>query len=275
MPRHNPEVNKYWMCDEGRFTYHELREQRLGVADASKACPRAGTARSPRPASGSAMFQAHGEQIGVVLSALCSNEDNFALASLAKAVGAGHVFVAGKPPVPARADGRLRVADVNPNAAGIKAICEALGLTATPTYELDRGVPNTLRALVVLGDVMPGLDAGKLGELEVIALGAHERGPVAHARVALPIAAWAETAGTITNNKGHVQRMHPAFPPPGNAIAGWDAIVRLAHAAGDKFAWVHARDVFAAMIKAVPAWKDLVWQREARPLALRFAGSRG
>jgi NADH dehydrogenase/NADH:ubiquinone oxidoreductase subunit G len=221
------------------------------------------------------MFQAHGEQLGVVLSALHTNEDNFALAKLAKAVGAGHIYIAGKPPVPARADGRLRVADVNPNAAGVKAICDALGITPIPTYELDRGVPTTLRALVVLGDVAPGLDAAKLQELEVIAIGAHERGPVAHARVALPCSAWAEHAGTITNAKGHVQRMHAAFAPPGSAIAGWDAIVRIAQAAGHKLAWTHARDVFKDMTATVPGWKDLVWQREARPLALRFAGSRG
>ena len=50
---------------------------------------------------------------------------------------------------------------------------------------------------------------------------------------------------------------------------------RLAQAAGHKLAWVHARDAFTAMTKAVPGWNDLVWQREVRPLALRFAGSRG
>ena len=274
VPRHNPEVNHYWMCDEGRFTYHELREQRLGgptVDGLPASWDRAIAVAGKRLA----MYQAHGEQIGVVLSALASNEDNFALAQLAKAIGAGHVYVAGKPPVPARADGRLRVADVNPNTAGVKAICEALGLTLEPTYQLDRGLPQALRCLIVLGDVAPGLDPAKLAEIEVIALGTHERGPIAHAKVALPIAAWAETAGTITNNKGHVQRMHPAFPPPGTAIAGWDAIVRLAQAAGHKLAWAHAREAFTAMTQAVPAWKDLVWQREVRPLALRFAGSRG
>ena len=49
-------------------------------------------------------------QIGVVLSALHSNEDNFALARLAKEWKVTNVYVAGKPPVPARDDGRLRVA---------------------------------------------------------------------------------------------------------------------------------------------------------------------
>ena len=32
VPRHNAEVNHYWMCDEGRFTYHGLREERLASA---------------------------------------------------------------------------------------------------------------------------------------------------------------------------------------------------------------------------------------------------
>jgi hypothetical protein len=33
--------------------------------------------------------------------------------------------------------------------------------------------------------------------------------------------------------------------------------------------------VFKDMAAQIPAWKDLTWTREARPLALRFAGSRG
>ena len=75
----------------------------------------------------------------------------------------------------------------------------------------------------MLGDVLPGVDPAKLKELEYVAIAAHERGPVPHAKVALPAAAWAEVAGTITNSKGHVQRMHAAFPPPGQALPAWEA----------------------------------------------------
>ncbi|MEP6863481.1 MAG: 2Fe-2S iron-sulfur cluster-binding protein [Deltaproteobacteria bacterium] len=274
VPRLNAEVNQYWMCDEGRFTYHGLREERLASAIV-EGLPASWDRAVQAAAKRLGVFLKDASQVGVVLSALCSNEDNYALAKLAKAWGVGHVYIAGKPPVPARADGRLRVADVNPNTAGVKAICEALGFTAIPTYELDRGLPENLRALVMLGDVVPGLDAAKLKELEVISLSAHERGPVPNARVALPIAAWAETGATTTNIKGRVQRMHAAFAPPGAALAGWDAVVRLAAATGQKLAWSHARDVFKDMTQAVPAWKELTWQRDVRPLALRFAGSRG
>jgi len=276
VPRHNPDVNKYWMCDEGRFTYHDLREERLAGATV-EGLP-AGWDRAIASASkrlGVFLKDPTQNSIGVVLSAQHSNEDNFALAMLAKQWGIKQLYWAGKPAVPARADGKLRVADINPNSAGVKMIAQALGMPLTATYELNNNVPATLRALVILGDVFVGIDAGKLRELEVVSIAAHERGPVAHAKVALPAAAWAENAGTVTNAQGRVQRLHAAFAPPGNAIPAWEAIVRLAHATGVKLAWTHPREVFKDMTAAVPAWKELTWAREARPLQLRFAGSRG
>jgi NADH-quinone oxidoreductase subunit G len=274
VPRHNPDVNAYWMCDEGRFTYHDLREVRL-ASPTVDGLPAGWDRAIASAAKRLGVFLKDASQIGVVLSAVHSNEDNFALAKLAKDWGIKQVYIAGKPPVPARADGKLRVADINPNTSGVKAIADALGLTAVPAYELDRNIPATLRALVILGDVFAGIDAGKLRELDVISIAAHERGPVLSAKVALPAADWAENAGTITNLNGRVQRMHAAFTPPGSAIPAWEAVVRLAHATGVKLAWTHPREVFKDMTAQVPAWKELTWAREARPLQLRFAGSRG
>ncbi|HVK86829.1 MAG TPA: 2Fe-2S iron-sulfur cluster-binding protein [Kofleriaceae bacterium] len=269
VPRHNPEVNSYWMCDEGRFTYHGLREGRL-VGATVDGLP-AGWDRAIKAAADQLAVGRSAGQFAVVLSALASNEDNFALASLAKAWGVTHVYVAGKPPVPARADGRLRVADINPNHAGVKAIAEALGLQLKPSFELD----PSIRGVLALGDVLPGIEGERLASLAYVALSTHDSAPVKHAKTALPIAAWAECAGTITNNKGRVQRMHAAFPPPGQALPAWEVVVRLAQASGTKLNWTHAREVFKDMCAAVPAWKELTWAREARPLALRFAGSRG
>jgi NADH-quinone oxidoreductase subunit G len=279
VPRHNPDVNKYWMCDEGRLTYHDLREHRLAAPTVDGL-----------PAAWDRAIKSAAERItaagkagtAFVLSAVSSNEDNFALAKLAAALGCTNVSYAGRPPVPGRADGRLRVADVNPNTAGVRAILEALGPGATRGSDGNHGagakelgaLPPELRVVVMLGELLP-VEAGRLPELSVIAISPHERGPVAHAAVALPATAWAETAGTITNAQGRVQRMHAAFPAPGNALAGWEIVVRLAQALGVRLSWAHARDVFKDMTAAVPAWSGLSWAREARPLALRFAGSRG
>ncbi len=267
VPRHNPEVNQYWMCDEGRLTYHDLREHRLaaptvdGLPAAWDRAIKSAAERITAAGKAGAAF---------MLSATSSNEDNFALARLAGALGCANVFHTGRPPVPGRADGKLRVADVNPNTAGVQAILGALHPGAKELGAL----PPEVRVVVMLGELLP-VDAARLAELGVIAISAHERGPVAQAQVALPAAAWAETAGTVTNAQGRVQRMHAAFPAPGHALAGWEVVVRLAQALNVRISWAHAREVFKDMTAAVPPWSGLAWAREARPLALRFAGSRG
>ncbi|HEX7597542.1 MAG TPA: 2Fe-2S iron-sulfur cluster-binding protein, partial [Polyangia bacterium] len=83
VPRVNLAVNKYWMCDEGRFTYKPVHRDRLvapliaGAAVAwntalAEAARLIGEAREKSPSS-----------LGVVLSAQATNEDIFALAQLA------------------------------------------------------------------------------------------------------------------------------------------------------------------------------------------------
>jgi NADH-quinone oxidoreductase subunit G len=282
VPRHNPDVNKYWMCDEGRLTYHPLREHRLAGATVD-GLP-AGWDRAIRAATDhlTPLLAGSRQAVGVVLSAESSNEDNFALGKLAKAWGVTRVYVAERPDVPGRADGRLRVADVNPNRRGVQLIAEALGLGLRPVAELSPDV----RCLVMLGAELPGVAPARLAELELIAITPFERAAAASAKIALPAAAWAEAAGTVTSAAGLVQRMHAAFPAPGQALPAWEAIVRLASvcasistpataAGAGKLAFTHVRDVFKDMTQTVPAWSALTWAREARPLELRFAGSRG
>jgi len=272
VPRLQPEVNQYWMCDEGRFTYHDLRQDRLAgaVVDGLPA----GWDRSLR-AAGQLISGVPGRQVAVVLSAIHTNEDNYALARLAQSWNAGHVAIALRPPQPARADKILRDADVNPNLTGVVAIAKALGLTALDAAGLTAALAGgEVKVLVVLGDVL-GVDPARLEGVQVIALSAHDRGPAKHAKVALPVAAWAEVGATVTNRTGKVQRMHPAFPPPGQAVPAWEAAVKLATATGVKLAWSSAREVFKEMTEKVAPLSGASWGREARPVQLRFAESRG
>ncbi len=273
VPRLNAEVNGHWMCDEGRFTYHGLREARL-----------AGPVVGGLPSSWDKALRAAADQlapalttpgaVAVVLSAQASNEDNFALARLAAAWHAP-VYMTARPPVAERADDKLRDADVNPNSAGVRAIAA----TAQDLAALEADLANgAVRAIVMLGHDLPLAPASlaRVRELAaVVVLTSHELGPAKAATVALPIAAWAETAGSVTNRDGRLQRMHTAFEPPGQAVPGWEAVVRLAQATGVKLTWSQAREVWKDMTAAVAPWKDQPWGREVRPSQLRFAGSRG
>jgi predicted molibdopterin-dependent oxidoreductase YjgC len=69
---------------------------------------------------------------------------------------------------------------------------------------------------------------GGLEYMTVIDTDANET--VQMANHVLAIGTYPETAGSFTNFKGRVQRLAQAFPPPGDALTGIEAIARLGHA---------------------------------------------
>jgi NADH-quinone oxidoreductase subunit G len=98
VPRLNPAVNKYWMCDDGRLTYKTLHENRLAApmiagaatswgAALTEAARLLGQARDKSPAT-----------LGVVLSAQMTNEDIFAFSRLAtECLRTDRVYLVGAP----------------------------------------------------------------------------------------------------------------------------------------------------------------------------------
>ncbi len=277
VPRHNEAVNKYWMCDDGRFTYHGVREARLAVPTVDglpSSWDRAVKLASEKITG----LRSDAASIGVVLSAVNNNEDNYAVAKLAKALGVSTVYLGANSAQPDRADDILRDADVNANAAGIAAIAAALGLTLKTGTEFDAALTSgAIKGALIVGDALTLSSDGetRFAAIPTVVFAAHDRGLVKHASVALPLAAWAEASGTITNRQGLTQRMHAAVTPAGQAIAGWDACSRVAKAIGVAMAWGHVRDVNKEMIGAVSAFAGFIWVRDARPVQLRFAASRG
>jgi NADH-quinone oxidoreductase subunit G len=278
IPRLNPQVNKYWMCDEGRFTYHELREQRLAAplhdglpTSWDRALRAAAYKLEPvlRSARGS---------VGVVLSAQHTNEDNYVLYKLARDIWQiENIYLGGKAPVPGRADDILRDADVNPNTAGVKAIAAGRELGDVARLEQDL-TAGKLRALVVLGHELPlsGAALSRARELDALVVIAwREVGIAAAAHVALACSAWAEVHGTVTNRQGLVQRMHAAVSPTGQSLPAWEVVARLGQACGATLSYNHPKKVFEEMLGKVSAFAGADWGKPARPLQLRFAGSRG
>jgi NADH-quinone oxidoreductase subunit G len=275
VPRENPEVNKHWMCDEGRFTYKDVHQDRLaaplidGLPSSWEKALSAATSRLQAALDGDR------KAVGVVLSAGHSNEDNYLLARLARQfLGVERVYLAGKAPRPERADAILRDADVNPNSAGARALAGTAAGPAVLEADLAAGA---LRTLLVLGsDPLSAEATQAAGTLEtLVVIAAHERGLAGSAHVTLACADWAEVHGTITNRQGKVQRLRAAFTPPGQALPAWEVLVRLARKLGATFEYPTAKSVFTEMVGATPAFAGADWGGETQTIQLRFAGSRG
>ncbi|HEX7598555.1 MAG TPA: molybdopterin-dependent oxidoreductase, partial [Polyangia bacterium] len=270
VPRVNLAVNKYWMCDEGRFTYKPVHRDRLvapliaGAAVAwntalAEAARLIGEAREKSPSS-----------LGVVLSAQATNEDVFALAQLAgEHLHIDRVYLTGE--AEGWSDEILVSADKNPNTTGAKLI-GGLGLrtVAELKQDLETGAVSTL---LVLGG------AGMIGPFDklqsLVVLSSHQTPAVAAAQVALPLAMWAEVDGTFTNRQGKVQRLYPAFPPAGQARPGWETVVKLGRGLGVTLAFTEAKQVFAAACDKVSLMSGAEWGKPEMPVQMRFANLRG
>jgi len=278
VPRHNPDVNNYWMCDEGRYSYHDLRHQRLAGPEVDGLPSGWDQAIATAAEKLSAALSKERGSVGVVLSSQHTNEANYLLAKLANDMWQlENIYLGGKRPMPERADDILRDADTNPNTAGVKAILGDRAAEGIAALEADL-IGGELSALLVLGqDLTLSPEAAEaVDRLDTLVVIADREVRIAKgADVVLANAAWAELDGTMTNRQGRVQRLHPAFPPPGQALPAWEIIVRLARAMSAAMSYDDVNAVFTEMKGKVPEFADAEWGRAARPIQLRFANSRG
>jgi NADH-quinone oxidoreductase subunit G len=270
VPRENPEINKFWMCDEGRFEYKAVHENRLLLASVGgkRRAFDAAVAEAARLLREALASDA--KRVGVAFSAGATNEDTHALARLAlDGLKIERVYAGGRPI--GWSDRILVSADKNPNTVGVERIVPPPVRTLKDlTTDVASGA---LGALLVLGNETLALEAGKLPTLVVLA--AH-RGPLVDlASVTLPIATWAESDGSFTNRDGRVQRIHAALPVRGESVPAWRAVAMLGAKLSVDLAYASAAEVFSEAADRHAFMKDAVWGPPAEPVQLRFGGSRG
>lgn len=127
-PRHNPAVNDYWMCDEGRLDYKRFNEKRVSGIKVKGDIPvdfEEGLAQAAN------LLLKHKDNAVLVGSPFASFESNWALKKLAEGLGITTVYYA-KQEQAGWGDEFLRKDDRSPNARA----CELLGFVAIGADEL-------------------------------------------------------------------------------------------------------------------------------------------
>jgi NADH-quinone oxidoreductase subunit G len=232
VPRPNPDVNQFWMCDRGRMEYHVYNDNRVVEATIGG---REVPWREALDALCQGLSGLHGD-FAVLLSPKLAIEDLLVLRRLfaelvpAKLLGGGSL----EPQQPE--DDILRKADPHPNSFTVR----ALGLTADPRHLLrDAGT----RGVVIFGDDPIGWDRElqtSLGRHAFVAAALTTRNATAMAveavgGILLPLATHAEFAGSFANFAGRVQRFSPALSPLGSASPGYELGLEIAHTLGVPF----------------------------------------
>ena len=285
VPRENLAVNKYWMCDEGRFTYHAVTGGRHAVATLRGTPSNMDKALAAAADRLSSVLTSGGPgMVGIALNAQATNEDNYALVKLAVSLGIDRFYLLGRPSRPEREDGILMHSDMNPNTAGARAVVEALAPAKTSggakgaTQLMTDLASGSIKALVALGDQME-LDAearAAFARLDLLLLLTPYSGELTElAHVGLPVGLWAENDGTFTNAKGLVQRIRRAIEAPGDSRPAWELLRDLGKRLNAPLAFPTVKMLFKEMTAAVPAFANAQFGRDSLPVLLRFAGSRG
>ncbi|MFW6010373.1 MAG: molybdopterin-dependent oxidoreductase [Gemmatimonadota bacterium] len=258
-PRHNADVNSYWMCDYGRKhlvmgnrgirTEVPLlrRDGELVPADWKEALAYVAEAVEARRGAGG----------DAVVSPEAANESLFFFRRLLEVLGVGggtfgveRGDTASLPGVPKL---ELRE-DRAPNVSG----AEMFGFRRSdePPAAPEKGVLAVLEA--PLRDVPDDFGSGTSWFLY---LGSRLSPAARNADAILPVTYFAEMEGTFTNFEGRVQRFHQALREPGIARPAWMVLSRVLALLDEAETVLEASEAFSAMAEATPALGDMSWDR--------------
>jgi NADH-quinone oxidoreductase subunit G len=287
IPRRNPEVNKSWLCDEGRLSFHELnnteRIQRplLKGSDGSQAP--VGWADALRSVDTRLKEITKVNGSGAVLGFASPSATNEALflfkRYLQDQMGATEFefrIASEDKNVSEREDEILRRRNKHPNAMGaIK-----LGLISDDLNGI-RGAIEAARdgrikaAMVMFLAPLVRRAGDDLAEKQVLELvnaleysvviAAHAAEWQKAASVVLPVTAWSEEEGTYTNFEGRVQFAGKAVEPVGDALPVWEMFAMLLHASGAESRWMSAEDVFVTMTEQAEAYRQISLEQTRLP----------
>jgi len=271
-PRYNPDVNQWWLCDEGRYGLDWIDKARLqevrGPGDAANAHANSGKATWEQALAAISKPLAEwkaenvGARIGVIASPKLTNEELFLIREIFRdALGAQvSVWV---PEQPGTCDDFLIKADKNPNTRG----ATLLNLTSPDAPEAERIVDEALAGnidlLWVFGyDLVERFGEEKVRELgERLGLfvfsGTNENPTAALAHWALPSAAYVEKDGTFVNHHGRVQRIGRVFSPLGDSREDWRILLELAGLLGLQLDWRDPQEIFLGLADAETAFAGM------------------
>jgi NADH-quinone oxidoreductase subunit G len=212
-PRENPAVNRWWMCDTGRFAFGPVNAPDRLVQAWLRAPAGAGWVAASIEEGLERVRELLDERPGalLVLSPFCTLEEGRAALELARARRATAVFVS--PAANGLKDDLLHTGDPAPNRRGLG----ELGLDGLEARELHKRIAAAPAALL-LGERVCDL----LGRQELQALPPSARLAVfdCHALdapaclVAVGVPTWVERSGTLVNVDGQRGPISAAKPPP-------------------------------------------------------------
>jgi len=277
-PRYNPEVNDWWICDEGRYCFRFVDDPDRLVEPVLKnegGPSRTSWEQALTQVANWLQAVASGAKKGEVAFLVSPRAANEELHLLRRVLdeqlpGSLVAFSSASAREPTEDDFLIR-ADKNPNTAGAGLI----GLTTSAAEVIGL---EELKAKVLAGEIgalyicyhdPPGLPSAlspgwkeALDRVEVLIYqGTNSSATSERADVVLPAAVFAEREGTVVNAGGRLQIQRRAFGPLTDSLPGWEIIQRLGVALGGTYKFDSAEEVFRDLAEKNEAFAGLDYEK--------------
>ncbi len=268
-PRYNPEVNQYWICDEGRYSYHaidspnRLQAPRIRREDGWEEVSWDEALQKTAQALKETLDVQGPSGVAVLASPQMTNEELFRLRQVYRE-GLEITNIEYRVPLldDVYSDDFLITADKNPNSRG----AEAFGLAGAGSAQVLRACEEGLIHFLYIchHDLTRGFDADRvkkaLSRVAFVAFqGSWDQATASLASIQLPAAVYAEKDGTFTNVQGRVQRIRRAVDPLGESLPDLEIFARLAEEMRVPLQNGTAEEVFLELAQSTAAFAGMTY----------------
>lgn len=260
-PRENTQVNDYWICDEGRFSYKKNKENRLLESfENNEQVEYDYSVEKFNKIVKSTKSKYSSKAIVALASPESSVEDNFMLKKYMKEVlGSEKVYGASFKPLGFE-DDLLIKADKTPNKKGL----EYLGISISEEDFIHELEKKEIKLLIVMNNNFI-LEAGDkvsklLDGVEIISLSPFNTETSKKASLSIPVSSYLEKYGSVVNFKGQLQKFERAFDTfeldDSLAVSEWEFFGKII-AEVNKTNYHDIEDVWKDISNEVPSFSGL------------------
>ncbi len=259
MPRDNSELNKTWICDEGRFSFNYYQENRVTEVRLGQ-----GTGDLQRGIQELAKLlkDVSPDEVAGIASPAGAMEDSYLLKKLFEKRFNVKNLAAPFWGKPGSSDNILKLADKTPNRQGLK----LLGINTEGEELLAKIEKGAFKVVLVMHNNPFGQDEerakkvfGKIKSLVVLSV--HKTKTAEQASMLFPVRTFIEKNGTFVNATSRLQRFRQAIEPESQDVI--EASMWISHLAKvlkvEGLDFADSTSVFNAMAKEIPSLKGLTF----------------
>ncbi len=267
-PRENPEVNQWWMCDEGRYAYKTIDENRIReVRILKNGLQEKSDWKQALESVGQILKKSSSSSWALLASPQHTNEELYLQKRLFTDYLKWQNVAFQAPGQEGYEDDFLIKKDKNPNTAGALKILKLSGAMSDLTALIEKAKRGELEGLFIFGhDVAKIYGAQTLKILRqkvktIVYEGSNENPTALAADVVLPSAAYAEKDGTFTNFQGRIQRIRKAVEPVIASRPTVEILQQLANSLGFKLSYDRPEVIFEDLAKENEAFRGIDYEK--------------